>query len=58
MYFGRQVTIDDTLRGVERVTGADIQRVARDLFSPGGLAATVLGPVGGVGLNEAQLSLS
>ena len=58
MYFGRQFTIDDTLRGVDRVTRVDIQRVARDLFPPGGLAATVLGPVGGIGLNEAQLSLS
>ena len=58
MYFGRQVTLDDTLRGVERVTAEDVLRVARTLFPPGGLAATVLGPVNGVGLTEAQLALS
>ena len=57
IYFGRQFTLDDTLRGVERVTSDDAQRVARDLFPPGGLAATVLGPVERLGLTEEQLQL-
>jgi predicted Zn-dependent peptidase len=57
MYFGRQFTLDETLQGVERVSSDDVQRVARDLFSPGGLAATVLGPVARLGLSDDQLGL-
>jgi predicted Zn-dependent peptidase len=44
IYFGRHFGLDETLSGVERVTVADVQRVATDLFSNGALAATVLGP--------------
>ena len=57
IYFGRQVTVDDTLRSVERVTLEDVQRVARDLFQPGRVAATVLGRVDGLDLRESQLGL-
>ena len=57
IYFGHQVTVDDTLRSVERVTLEDVQRVARDLFQPGRVAATVLGRVDGVDLRESQLGL-
>ncbi len=57
MYFGRQFTLDETLQGVERVSCDDVQRVARDLFPPGGLAATVLGPVERLGLSDDQLGL-
>ncbi|OFW09597.1 MAG: hypothetical protein A3H96_06710 [Acidobacteria bacterium RIFCSPLOWO2_02_FULL_67_36] len=44
IYFDRHFGLDETLSGVERVTEEDVQRVARDLFSNGSLAATVLGP--------------
>jgi predicted Zn-dependent peptidase len=44
IYFDRHFGLDETLAGVERVTSDDVQRVARDLFSNGSLAATVLGP--------------
>jgi len=44
IYFDRHFGLDETLAGVERVTTDDVQRVARDLFSNGSLAATVLGP--------------
>jgi predicted Zn-dependent peptidase len=44
IYFDRHFGLDETLAGVERVTNADVQRVAQDLFSNGSLAATVLGP--------------
>ena len=57
MYFGRQIDLSETLAGLDRVTAADAQRVAIDLFANGSLAATVLGPVGGVALTEAQLDL-
>ena len=44
IYFDRHFGLDETLTGVERVTTDDLQRVARDLFGNGSLAATVLGP--------------
>ncbi|HTI39337.1 MAG TPA: pitrilysin family protein [Vicinamibacterales bacterium] len=44
IYFDRHFGLDETLAGVERVTTDDVQRVARDLFANGSLAATVLGP--------------
>jgi predicted Zn-dependent peptidase len=44
IYFDRHFGLDETLAGVQRVTAADLQRVAADLFSNGSLAATVLGP--------------
>ncbi|MBA3297095.1 MAG: insulinase family protein [Acidobacteria bacterium] len=44
IYFDRHFGLDETLAGVEAVTTADVQRVARDLFSGGALAATVVGP--------------
>ena len=48
--------LDETLAGVQRVTAADIQRVACDLFSNGSLAATVLGPKS-PDLTKARLNL-
>jgi predicted Zn-dependent peptidase len=44
IYFERHFGLDETLAGVQRVSAADIQRVASDLFANGSLAATVLGP--------------
>jgi predicted Zn-dependent peptidase len=44
IYFDRHFGLDETLAGVERVSAGDVQRVARDLFANGSLAATVLGP--------------
>ena len=58
MYFGRQFTLEDTLRGVEAVTREDVRRVARDLLPPGSLSATVLGPVNGIELGDDQLALA
>ena len=58
MYFGRQFTLEDTLRGVEAVTREDVRRVARDLLPPGSLSATVLGPVDGIQLGDDQLALA
>jgi len=57
IYFDRHFGLDETLEGVERVTIAEVQRVARDLFSDGALAATVLGAVDGLEIPRARLSL-
>jgi predicted Zn-dependent peptidase len=58
IYFDRQFGLDETLDGVERVTADDVMRVARDLFTDGALAATVLGAVNGLQLPKERLSLA
>jgi predicted Zn-dependent peptidase len=57
IYFDRQFGLDEMLSGVERVTAADVQRVARGLFSNGSLAATVLGQLNGWKLAPDRLDL-
>jgi predicted Zn-dependent peptidase len=57
IYFDRQYGLDETIEGVERVTADDVQRVARDLFADGGLAATVLGAVNGLKISRERLAL-
>ncbi len=47
------LTVDDALERIERVTPADIVRVARELFRPDALRLAVVAPHGyGVGLDE------
>jgi predicted Zn-dependent peptidase len=58
IYFDRHFTLDETLEGIERVSSEDVQRVARDLFSNGSLAATVLGPTAGLDLDSDRLDLA
>jgi predicted Zn-dependent peptidase len=58
IYFDRQFSLDETLDGIERVSAADIQRVAHELFSNGSLAATVLGQTNGLDLPKERLSLN
>jgi len=57
MYFDRQFSLDETLRGVEAVSHADVQRVTDVLFAPSGLAATVLGAVNGLEIPRERLHL-
>jgi predicted Zn-dependent peptidase len=58
IYFDRQFSLDETLEGIERVTPAEIQQVAHDVFSNGSLAATVLGQVNGLELPRERLNLN
>jgi len=57
IYFDRQFGLDETLHGIERVTAADLQRVATDLFKDGALSATVLGNVDGLEIPRERLDL-
>ena len=57
IYFDRQVGLDETLQGVERVTTEDVQQVATDLFQNGSMSATVLGNVNGLQIPHARLDL-
>ena len=57
IYFDRQFGLDETLQGIERVTAADVQRVAADLFRNGSMSATVLGNVNGLQVPRERLDL-
>jgi predicted Zn-dependent peptidase len=57
IYFDRQFGLDETLEGIERVTTAEVQRVAAELFGNGALSATVLGNVNGLEISRARLLL-
>jgi len=57
IYFDRQFGLDETLHGIERVTPAEVQRVAADLFRNGSLSATVLGKVNGLQVSRERLDL-
>ena len=57
IYFDHQFGLDETLEGVEKVTREDVQRVARDLFGNGSLAATVLGAVNDLQISRERLLL-
>lgn len=57
IYFDRQFGLDETLQGVERVTAADVQQVAVDLFQNGSMSATVLGNVDGLEIPRERLDL-
>jgi predicted Zn-dependent peptidase len=57
LYFGRHVTLDETLRDIEAVTSEDVQRIAVDLFRDSGLVATVVGPKGGSSFPTERLKI-
>ena len=57
IYFGRQIDQAEHLAHLDAVTAGDVQRVAADLFSSGGFAATVVGPEGGAAPTAAQLDI-
>jgi predicted Zn-dependent peptidase len=58
IYFNRHFTLDETLDGIERVSAEDVRRVAAELFSNGGLGATILGPPNGDGLSRDRLNVN
>jgi predicted Zn-dependent peptidase len=56
IYFGRHVTLDEMLDGIERVTAEQVQRVAADLFR-GEAVATLVGPPQSAGLEPQRLRI-
>ncbi|MFY9554728.1 MAG: pitrilysin family protein [Blastocatellia bacterium] len=57
IFFGRQFTLDEILERIERVTVADVQRVAGEIFSNDELAITALGQLGSLDLDHAQIAV-
>jgi predicted Zn-dependent peptidase len=57
IYFGKYFSVDDVMKGVDRVTADDIGRLAGQFFRPGSLALTVLGPLSKTDVPEEILEL-
>ncbi len=45
IYFGKYLSMDDIIKGVEKVTAADVQRLARQLFTRENSSLAILGPL-------------
>ena len=57
LFFRRHVTLDEMLANIEAVNADDVQRVARDLFVEGRLAATMVGPESSIQLSSDRLRI-
>ena len=55
MYYGRFFGVDEIVADIDRVTTAEIQALARDLFQPEKLALTMLGNLGALKIDRADL---
>ena len=55
MSYGRFIAIDEVLTEIDRVTPADIQRLANELFRPEAMALTLLGNLGTMKIERADL---
>ncbi|MGA2436080.1 MAG: pitrilysin family protein [Bryobacteraceae bacterium] len=56
MYFGRFSTVDESIENIERVTAADVQRIAQLFFDPRQIGLTVLGNLNGFRLSREDLA--
>ena len=57
IFFGRQFTLDEILERINKVTVADVQRVAGEIFSTNELAITAVGQLGSLDLDRAQIAV-
>ena len=58
MYFGRHVTLDEIIAGIEGATAEDVRRVAAELFVQDTIGVTVLGPAGPSALDFTRLAVA
>jgi predicted Zn-dependent peptidase len=56
MYFGRFFSLDEITAEIDRVTTADLQRLANQLLQPDGMALTFLGNLAGLKLTREDLA--
>jgi predicted Zn-dependent peptidase len=45
IYFGKYLSMDDIIKGVEKVTAEQVQRLAGQLFTRENISLTILGPL-------------
>lgn len=45
IYYGKYLSVDDIIKGIEKVSQADVHRLAGQLFNTENISLTILGPV-------------
>jgi len=55
MYFGRHIPLDEITAAINSVTTAEIQSIANELFNPDAIALSLLGNLGKLKIERAQL---
>jgi predicted Zn-dependent peptidase len=57
IYFGKYLSMDDIIKGVEKVTAEQVQHLARRLFTQENLSLTILGPLSRADVPDAVLEI-
>jgi predicted Zn-dependent peptidase len=57
MYYGKYLSMDDIIKGVEKVTAGQVQRLAQQLFSRENLSLTILGPLSRADVPDSVLEI-
>jgi predicted Zn-dependent peptidase len=57
IYFGKYLSMDDIIKGVEKVTAEQVRQLAQKLFSSENLSLTILGPLNRADVPESVLEI-
>lgn len=57
IYFGKYLSMDDIIKGVEKVTAEQVQCLARQLFTRDNISLTILGPLNKADVPDGVLEL-
>jgi predicted Zn-dependent peptidase len=57
VYFGKYLSMDDIIKGVEKVTAEQVRGLAEQLFSRDNVALTVLGPLNRADIPDSALEI-
>jgi predicted Zn-dependent peptidase len=57
IYFGKYLSIDDIIRGVEKVTADQVRRLANEIFNKDNISLTVLGPLSKADVPDSVLDI-
>ena len=57
IYFGKYLSMDDIIKGVEKVTAEQVQNLARQLFTRENMSLTILGPLNKADVPEGVLGV-
>jgi predicted Zn-dependent peptidase len=57
IYFGKYLSVDDIIKGVEKVNADQVRRLAQQLFTTENFALTILGPLTKADVPEAVLEI-
>ncbi len=57
IYFGKYLSMDDIIKGVEQVTGEQVQQLAQKLFTQDNISLTILGPLSKADVPDSVLEM-